>query len=180
MFIYKLVVIFTGCFPGNVSYHGSFTKNGDIKIQNVEEIWIEMGYEESLKPYDFYIDLTDAEKNMKSPSVYRITIPIVYTDTRQAYIPAAAIDLCSKRYPFSYEELDKHSLKINTLVKFTSSEPLKASILTTPFDLHKRGLIDDDNLTKGELCIYPSINIWNNTMKDGDIVKITSNEMDNG
>ena len=190
MFIYKLVVmllivvIFTGCFPGNVSYHDSFTKNGEVKVQNLEEVWIEMGYEQPTEwnyPY-YFIQLTDAEENMKSSSIYRITIPIVFTTTKQPYGVRAGIDLCSNGYPADDGEFEKLSLHIDSLpssiVTFGDQRmPAKALIVTTPSELAEKGLIDN-NLTKGDICIFPRLNILYNTIQDKDNVKITADEMD--
>jgi len=185
----SIVFIFIGCGPGiHHKVHISYKKSGKVEIKNMQEILSKSEYfkinktpsNEELLQIGY---LKEGENINNLSSIYKIAIPI---EVSQISSPTQGIDIymlsdigfckdvSNKDYNNSVE------IKIIALQKDLSKDSdedrFQAYIVTTPKELESNNLIQN-SIAKEDLCIFPHVNIVGNTMESSDIVKLSTDEL---
>jgi hypothetical protein len=191
----SIVFIFIGCGPGiHHKVHISYKKSGKVEIKNMQEILSKSEYfkinktpsNEELLQIGY---LKEGENINNLSSIYKIAIPIEVSQISSSIQRAnkymliniymlSDIGFCKDVSNKDYN----NSVEITTIVlqkdlsKDSDEDRFQAYIVTTPKELESNNLIQN-SIAKEDLCIFPHVNIVGNTMESSDIVKLSTDEL---
>jgi hypothetical protein len=173
-----ILLLFTGCDNfGEVKAHKTFTKLSDAQVLNFEQL---VDYFDSNLTYEEFCGVLHTHTDIKSEICQEqkyIVIPFKHKGiagggSRYAF---GFLDLCKNGIP-SLQDLQT-KLEQNAII-FPPLSMQKVAVITSPQILKQQNFLDENNKTKGDICVYPPGNIVSNTMKPEDYLTITKEEMD--
>ncbi len=196
--MFVLTIYFTGCLTLGIKMHQIFIKDGTPQVETISQVMDKLGYDDS-----YYLDIKSSRDDKKNISVgfnttYSYNDKSISNLTNDSKVvvqyfnakghPCGDIDhiaptivgQCSQNIPttknmYSYTYFE--ALVINKKLKSSFAKKNTAVILI-PSKLKSKNLLDEHNLSKGDICIYPLGNISCENLKKGDWFTISREEID--
>ncbi len=193
----------TGCWDFGVKGHQVFTKNRTLHIETISQIMNKLNYDEN-----YYFDTNTSQYNrfniwtneacdydfdddyIKKLTIDSKVITQYFNKKGVACGGAnetapALVGLCSNKIPTD-KNIDSNTyfqaLVIREYISPSENAQkkklIKATVIFTPKQLKNKKMLDDNNLSKGDICIYPLTNIHCGTLKKDDWFTIPKEEMD--
>lgn len=184
IFIPIIMIVIFSCIGCGGEHHAIFKRNGNVVIGNATDIIGILSLPSEEKegvqgPFELREKLkigsiSNGEDGGRYIDGISQVIIVPYTNVATKAVDfsrRANIVLCGDKLPNGWE-MGK-SMMVVVIAGLR-----KAVALTIPSELKKYDLLDDNNLSKGDICIYPADNLSFGNLKESDMFSISKEEMD--
>ena len=172
-----LSIFLTGC--GDIKAHKTFTKIGNVEIHNFDELYSYVGLsKDTSQTNKIRVCCTAYSEDLKNTYRY-ITILFKHTGTAwggSSSVGRVNIDLCKNGIP-PEKDAENEKKQVSIFPEFDSISN-STTVIVIPTILKKLGMLDENNKTKDDICIYPGDNLPFGTMREKDWFIVTKAEMD--